>query len=243
IFLAVIASRSSGLSTLRQLARSPGFWALGLVGHTGYQLLFIVALANTSASNSALIIGCTPVFVALLSAAIGQERIAPVRWIGVPVSAAGIYLVVGRGATLSGASVRGDVLMLLAVLCWSMGTLISRPLLVRYPALTVSGGSMAIGTVGYLLLGWQQIGGVDWTAVKASSWLALAFSATLALCVSYMIWYTAIQRLGNTRTAVYSTLVPVAAMLTAWLAYAEPIGPAKIAGAAAIIGGVVLTRL
>ena len=77
IFLLAIVTRTSspgGLSTLRRLMRSPGFWALGLVGHTAYQLLFIIALANTSASNSALIIGCTPVFVALMSAAIRSEE-------------------------------------------------------------------------------------------------------------------------------------------------------------------------
>ena len=224
----------------------PALVALAIVGHTLYQLLFIRALDETSVANSSLIIGCTPVFVALMTAALGQERISAARWAGVALSAAGIYLVVGRGAAPSattGSSLRGDLRMLAAVLCWSSATILSRPLLARHNAIQITGWSMALGTLGYLPFAWREIRAVAWTALAPQVWFALLFSSVLALCVSYIIWYTAIQRLGNTRTAVFSNMVPVAAMLVAWLVYGEPIGPAKVAGATAILAGVALTRV
>ncbi|HEX7137831.1 MAG TPA: DMT family transporter, partial [Vicinamibacterales bacterium] len=93
----------------------PRLLALAIIGHTCYQLLFIWALSETSASDSALIIGCTPVFVALMTAALGHETIRRRRWIGILLSAVGVYLVVGTGSTVSGDSVQGDLLMLGAV--------------------------------------------------------------------------------------------------------------------------------
>jgi drug/metabolite transporter (DMT)-like permease len=239
--------RSSNPQLLRssnsQLLRSSNLWCLALVGNTAYQLLFIVALSRTTAANSSLIIGCTPVFVALMTAALGHERIPPARWAGVALSAAGIYLVVGRGAGVTHETLRGDLLMLTAVFCWSAASIISRPLLVREEPFAVTAWSMILGSLIYLPFASTQLRAVRWTAVAPGAWLAIVFSGVMALCVSYVIWYTAVQRIGTTRTAIYSNMVPVAGLLIAWAGYGETVGAARIAGAAAIVGGLVLTRV
>ena len=48
--------------------------------------------------------------------------------------------------------------------------------------------------------------------------------------------------IGSARTSVYSNLLPIVAMLTAWLWLHEPIGTAKILGTTAVLAGVALTR-
>jgi drug/metabolite transporter (DMT)-like permease len=225
----------------------PLFWAriiaLALVGQFMYQVLFMAGIARTSAANSSLLLGCTPIFVALMTAALGQERITAIRWAGIALSAFGIYLVVGHGTTVSRASLAGDLMMLAAVMCWSVATVASRPLLERHSPLVVTGYSMAIGAALYAPFGWTDLRGLAWRGVSTGAWLALGFSAVFALCVAYMIWYTAVQRLGNTRTSAYSNMVPIAAMAVARFWLGEHIGALKIAGAAAIILGVVLTKL
>ena len=69
-------------------------------------------------ANSALIFGCTPVMVSLLSAALGHERPGWTRWAGTALSLAGIYFVVGHGARQGTSSPIGDALILLAMFCW-----------------------------------------------------------------------------------------------------------------------------
>ncbi|PYR61763.1 MAG: hypothetical protein DMF91_08850 [Acidobacteria bacterium] len=227
--------------------RTHGDWAgivlLALVGQFIYQLLFMAALARTSVANSSLILGCTPIFVALMTAALGHERITPLRWAAAALSAFGIYLVVGHGAAVSRASLGGDLMMLAAVLCWSAATVGSRPLLARHSPLVVTGYSMAIGSALYVPFAWVALRDLAWRDVSASAWLSIVFSAVFALCVAYMIWYTAVQRLGNTRTSVYSNMVPLVAMVVAWGWLGEHIGAMKIAGAGAIILGVALTKI
>jgi len=51
------------------------------------------------------------------------------------------------------------------------------------------------------------------------------------------------QRLGNTRTSVYSNMVPLVAMVVAWGWLGEDIGAMKLVGAGAIILGVALTKI
>jgi drug/metabolite transporter (DMT)-like permease len=79
--------------------------------------------------------------------------------------------------------------------------------------------------------------------VSAWTWWALLFSSVFALGVAYLIWYGAVQTIGMARTAVYSNLVPIAAMTVATLWLGEPLTAAKLMGAALVLGGVALTRI
>lgn len=215
---------------------------LGLIGHCGYQLGFVGGVAATSVANAALIIGTTPVAIALLSVALGRERIGALHWLGAAVSVLGVYFVVGVGAPDDGATLKGDLLMMGSVACWSVYTIGATRLIVRHSPLFVTGMTMLAGAVPYVLIAAPQMLVVDWAAVSAWSWWALVLSSVLALCVCYLIWYTAVQAIGPSRTAIFSNLVPVVAMVVATLWLREPLSAAKIAGAAAIVGGVFLTR-
>jgi len=217
--------------------------ALGLVGHCGYQLCFVGGVAETSVSNAALIIGATPVVVAMASAALGRERIGRLHWIGAAISASGIYLVVGRGAAFGGPSFHGDLLVMGSVACWATYTIGSSHLVARHSPLFVTGTTMAIGTVPYTLLALPALARLDWRGIPPWVWFALVASALLALCVGYLIWYAGVQRIGPARTSVYSNLVPIVAMTVAAAWLGEPISGAKAIGAAAVLGGVFLTRL
>ena len=215
---------------------------LGFVGHFVYQLLFIGGLARTTVANSALIIGCSPVAIALVTAIVGHERIGRLHWAGAALSVSGLYLVAGRGAAVARASAAGDAMMLGAVCCWAVYTVYSRPLLARHSPLVVTATSMIFGTVFLLATtGWQLVG-MDWRRVSALDWAAVVASAVFALNLAYLIWYTAVQRIGNARTSMYSNLVPVTAMAIAWVGVGEPVELVKLAGAGLILSGVVLTR-
>jgi drug/metabolite transporter (DMT)-like permease len=218
--------------------------ALGLIGHFVYQICFLFGLDRTTVANSSLILGCSPVVVALFSAALGHERVWPRHWIGAVLSVGGIYLVVGRGgAGVGGASLAGDGLTICGLLCWGLYTVGAKDLLDRHSPLEVTGYSMAIGTIPYALLGIGELRALDWRNVQADAWAALVFSAVFALFVAYLIWYTAVQRIGNIRTAMYSNVTPIAALAVAVLWLGENLTSEKLVGAVAILTGMALTRL
>ena len=217
--------------------------ALGVVGHCMYQYFFMGGLSRTSVSNSALMIGMTPVLVAVLSAALRLERVGWLHWLGAGLSLTGLYLVVGQGFSLGSHGATGDLLMFAAVCCWAIYTIGATPLMKRHSPVGVTGMSMMIGTALYLPITWPNLRGVRWEAVSPSTWGCLVYSALFSLCVAYTIWYAGIRQIGTARTSVYSNLVPVVAMVTAIVFLHEPIAARKLAGAAAVIAGVALTRL
>jgi len=220
-----------------------GLAVLGVVGQSLYQYLFIGGLARTSVANSAVIAAAAPVMIAIVSGVIGEERIGGPHWAGAALSLLGIYIVVGPGVHIGGSSVHGDLLMLAAMGCWSAYTLGARPLMARHSPVAVSGISMAVGTAFYVPAVAGHVARLHWGSVSAMTWVALVYSAVFSLSVSYTIWYAGVREIGSARTSVYSNLVPVFAMLSAVLFLGEPVDARKIAGAAAVLIGVALTRV
>ena len=217
--------------------------ALGLVGHFCYQLGFVGGLARSSVANSALILGATPVTVALASGALGEDPVRRHHWIGIAMSLAGLYLVVGRGAEVGREALVGDALTAMAVLCWTVYTIGGRRLMARHSPLAVTGFSMAFGAVPYTLYALPALGRTSWGEVGWTTWVSLGYSAMFALCVSYLIWYVAVRQIGSARTSLYSNVIPIVAMATAWLSLDEPVGWRKLVGAASVLGGVAIARL
>jgi len=217
--------------------------ALGVVGHFLYQYFFIGGLARTSVANSSLMLAATPVVIALMSAALGQERIGRLHWLGAALSMGGIYIVVGHGIGVDRTTLTGDLMMFAGVCCWAIYTLGARRLMLRHSPVGVTGFSMAIGTVIYVPVMLPNMLRTDWPAISAGTWVALVYSALFALCVAYTIWYMAVREIGSARTSVYSNLVPIVAMLTAVVFLGEELTAARMAGAGAVLVGVALTRV
>ncbi len=217
------------------------FVVLALVGHTGYQLLFISGINETTASNSAILLGLTPVFVAILSSLFSLERATPRTWIGISVSVLGVCLVLHDSVQLGG-SARGDWLTLAATLCWSAYTVAGKPVVARYGLFKTNAYTMALGTLVFLPFGVPALLSVVPNMVPAAAWWATAYSFVFALVVAYCFWFFAVSRIGPTQTAIYSNLMPVAALAIAHLWIGEAIGALQVIGATTIFLGIYLVR-
>ena len=216
---------------------------LGLIGTGFYQLLFLGGVARTSVANSSLIFGCTPVAVAIMSSIAGHDRLTAARWAGAGLSFTGIYTLVGLRAEVSSATLLGDAMIFGAMLCWSLYSVAAQPLLRRHSPLVITGWAMITGTAVYLAFAIVPMLKTDWAAISAFSWGLMAGSALLALAFSYIVWYTAVQKIGSARTAIYSNLTPIVAMIVAALWLGEPIARTQLLGAGLILSGIALTRM
>jgi drug/metabolite transporter (DMT)-like permease len=238
LFLA-IARLSPGPSVLPSDRRR--LLVLGLLGHTLYQVLFILGIRATTASNSAILLGLTPVFVALLSLFLSPDKPRPGAFIGIAVSIFGVYLVL-HDSTRAGGSLLGDALTLGATFCWSLQTVLSQPVVARYGPLKTSAYAISIGSVAFAPLGISELLRMTPSAIPASAWWALGYSIVFSLVIAYCIWFYAVGRIGPTHTSVYSNLTPVAAVAVAYLALGEPVGWPKLVGAVVILLGIYLVR-
>jgi len=216
--------------------------ALGVVGHLCYQLLFLGGVKRTSVGNGSLILGSTPVVVALLTAWTGHERVPPLRWLGAAVSFLGLYIIVGQKVDWTVSGHLGDFMMMGSTVCWATYSVASVPLLRRHSPLVVTGYSISVGAGLYTAVSLPMLLGVEWRAIALGSWLLMLASAVFALAFAYLIWYTSVQKAGSTRTAAWSNVTPVVAIVIAAVWLGEPITSTQIIGSLAIFGGLFITR-
>lgn len=243
VYLTVIFG-TSARARLQALTRRDWIelFFLGSVGTFLYQFCFVASVKRTSVANGSLIIGVSPIVIALMSAVAGHERIRAVRWLGIGVAMFGLYLVVGHGVDMTGQTWRGDLLMMGGVLCWSLYSVASQSILKRHSPLIVIALTFSFGATLYVLSMVPVMLATEWRSISRFSWSMMLTSALLALNLSYWIWYTGLKTLGGSRTSVYSYLTPVVAMAVAAVWLGESVSINQMAGATAIFAGLLITR-
>jgi drug/metabolite transporter (DMT)-like permease len=217
---------------------------LGAIGNGLYQIFFVEGVARTRAGDAALVIAATPALIALLSHAIGQERIRRRGAAGITLSVIGLALVVvgGTSSSQGNASLSGDLLVLGGTVCWAIFAVAFQPLSTRLNGIPLSALTMVGGAIAMLAVSIPSIVHTHWRAMPGLGWAAIIYSGIGALVIAYLFWYRGVKVLGSTRTAMYSNLQPVFALLFAWMTLGEvPTGWQAI-GATSIMTGLVLTR-
>lgn len=218
---------------------------LGVLGNGLYQYLFIEGIARTRAGDAALILAAAPAFMAIIGRLRGTEHTGATGIAGILLSLSGIALVVfgDSGGATDGASITGDLLLLVGCLCWSLYTVFLRPYTERVDGVTLSAVTMIGGAVPLVLVSVPALTHTDLGAVGIGGWIAVAYSGLLALVVAYLFWYRGVKTLGPTRSAMYANLQPIIALAVAWATLHETPRLLQLIGAACILGGLLLTRL
>jgi len=216
--------------------------ALGVVGNTIYQLCFMTGLYRTTATNSSLILASMPTVVTVAAGMLGFEQITARQKWALAIATLGVLLVVAsRGVAIDG-DVVGDMLMLAAVVCWAGYTLGLRTLTGRMSTLALTTWTLITGTPGLILAGVPAVRRMNWDAVSASGWGGLAYATLLSLVVAYLLWNRGVRQIGPSRAAIFTTLTPLVATLTAIAVLGERPGWLHLAGGAMIISGVLVSR-
>lgn len=219
---------------------------LGLLGNVAYQFFFIFGIDATRAGNASLILATTPVWTTAFSTLRGHESPQPAVWGGVLGTVGGMALVVLGGDSalgVEGATLRGDLLLVGASVTWSVYTVGANNFVRTYGSLPVTAWTLWVGTVGLVLAGLPSLLVTPAGEISLMAWGGVVYAGALAIGVAYALWYRGVQRLGNTRTAAYSNLVPLVALLVAWAWLGEVPTLLQMAGAAVIIASVSLARL
>lgn len=218
---------------------------LGLLGNVLYQQFFIFGLNSTNAGIASVLLAGSPILTALLSAAVGHERVRPRAWLGVAATFAGILLVVQQSGAIEGArsgTIAGGLLMVAASVSWAAYTVGARPLLARYGATAVTAWTLWIGTALLVAIGLPQVLALPSGTLTMPVWGAILYAGALSIGIAYIIWYNGVRVIGNTRTAAYSNVVPVVALAIAWMWLGEVPSAGELVGSAIIIGGVTLAQ-
>ncbi|UCD18417.1 MAG: DMT family transporter [Candidatus Zixiibacteriota bacterium] len=208
------------------------------------QVVFLVGQSLTSAGHASLLFAITPIFVYLLAIAFLREKATLLRFAGIAIALAGVYIILLGGKISFGLEYfLGDILVLVAVAAWAAATVMGKPLASKYGAFRVTGMSLVYGSLVYIPFGLFKAITADYSEVSWTGWFSIGYMAVVISVAAYVIWYWVLKYLDASRVAIMQNIQPIVATIVAAILLSEPITANLIAGGIVIIGGVILTEI
>ena len=214
--------------------------AAAAVGIWLNQLSYVYAIRLTNASTTALILGTTPIFAALIAFAIGLERMSGWFWTATVVSFGGVALVAAGSGGVSG-DVGGDLLGVATAATWAAYSVAIAPLMRRYSPYRISAFVLAVGWIAVAVTGAHQLANQSFD-LRWEVWALLAYAVLGPLVLTNILWFKAVDRVGPSHATLFANLQPFVAVLFAVLLLSEHISWLQVLGGVAIAVGIALSR-
>ena len=213
-------------------------WLAG-VAATGL-VLFNVALVHGARHAEPAVLGVAVASVPLLLALVGpvlqHRRPRPTVVLAAAVVTVGAVVVQGGGRS----DLAGLGWAAVTLGCEAAFTLLAVPVLGRHGAVGVS-----VHTTWLAALGFAVVAVVDEPTAAvfhlgARQWVALGYLAVAVTAVAFVLWYSAVDRLGPGRAGLLTGIAPVAAAVTGVVLGGPLPAPAVWVGIGVVVAGLVL---
>lgn len=215
----------------------------GLLGVAGFNTLLYIALQTTTATNALLIDSTIPIVIACLSWLSGEGTLTRRQLLGVLVSLAGVGVIICRAdvrVLLSFQVNRGDLWVVLAVICWALYTVLLR----RFPATAHPLGVLTVmvvvglsGITPFYLWELGQGRGMPLTVPVVGG---LVYVGLFASLVAFIMWNRAVEQVGATRAGLFVHLMPLFGTVLSVLFLGESFQLFHLSGMALIFSGIYL---
>jgi O-acetylserine/cysteine efflux transporter len=219
-------------------AASPAILITGAAGYGGSVLLQNLGIERTSVTHAALLIGATPVLVAVMAAMAGHGIARPMAWAGFALSLAGVgFIAGGQGG---GSSLSGDGLVLAGQLA-SAGFTVSQARLLRGRD-PVAVTALQLLAAAVAVLPAALAGG----PVPAHGGGATVMLATAALVLVGTVAPTTLFAFAQSRVTAdvagaFLNLEPLFGAAIGIAMFGNPLGAAQLEGGAGIVAGIGLS--
>ena len=204
-------------------------------------LLLFIAIDLTTVVRASVLFYSMPLWLALgAHFLIAGERLTGQRALGLAIAFGGVVLAFADRLEGGAGSLAGDVLALLAAMCWASVVLVIRSSAMSRTAPEIQLLVQLVISAPLMVLAAPLMGGdlirepapihILWYLLTTVGVAAIAFIAWFRLLAVYPSW----------AVASFSFLTPVAAVLAGWFVLDEPTGPFIFAALVAVAAGIVL---
>lgn len=211
---------------------------MGVLGVIGFNIFLYSALGYTTPTNAALVSALNPGVIVICSIILYKERISILQTLGLIISFAGALVVLTNGdieRLLQLQFNRGDLLMVGAIIIWTLYTLIARR--ISTPPITATAISTAIAVL--LMAPFAGSQGIDIGEIGSLAITGILYMVIFPSVGSFVFWNMAVQKIGVSKAGVFLNLIPVFTAIISWL-LGERITEAQGIGGLLVFGGVYL---
>jgi drug/metabolite transporter (DMT)-like permease len=217
---------------------------LVLASFLGVPLQFLIqfyALSITTVSHAALMVGTLPVILAVGASVFAHERMDKVGWVALAGSTCGAVLIAlgGEGHAKGGATLKGDLLVIVSLLISLFWLLINKKLVQQHSPVVVTVYGLGIGTL--MLLVWVSLryGMPPVAGVSMKAWLALAGSGVLCTAATTLLWNWGMTQVPASQAGVLLNMEPLIGGVLGVFVLGERLGPGAWVGGGLILASAV----
>jgi len=219
----------------------PRLLLIALLGATLAPWLGIEGLGLTHGARASLWLALGPAMSCSIGYLFRTEKIGRMGLIGVVLAGFGTFALAVDGLNPSRGFWFGDLLLLTALILTVIELHLIKPLAARYGATEMVAARTAIGGLVYLLVASPSLVQQTWLSLGPWTWIAILAGGAIGVGVGQWVKVRALRILGPTRVVLYGNLVPLTALLIAWLAIGTiPSLLELIAGTFIILGAIFL---
>lgn len=219
---------------------------LAITGVALFNTLVYIGVHYTTSINASLMNSSTPIIIYILSFLFLKERLSKFQIAGTLISLLGVLFIISGGSfqsLLAFTFNKGDLIVLVAVFCWSIYSLLIKQYAGRLPGystflITITIGAVLLAPFALYELMHTTIT-INWSASTIG---AILYVGILASIVAFLSWNTGVVALGANNASIYLNFIPVFAALFAVIFLDEKIVLVQIIGGLAVVSGVILTN-
>jgi len=215
----------------------------GILGVTCFNTFVYIGLHSTTAINALLVNSVIPVLIVVLSRVLAHTPVTRPQAAGVALSLAGVVTIICRadtGILLSLQINRGDLWVMLAVVCWAFYTFLLR----RRPAgLHPLSFLSSIIIIGLMVLApfyaWEISRGAR-VGTDPATCGSILYVALFPSVLAFIFWNQAVGEVGPNKAGLFLHLMPVFGAILSFLFLGESLHLYHLAGIGLIFSGIYL---
>ena len=219
------------------------FALVGVIGIALTNFTYYFTVRESTVATAILVQNVAPVVVMIYAVAVSkEEELTGIKLISLVLALCGCFFAVS-GGSLSDVRLSGWSLLTapVSMLTYAFMLIFSKRILRQYRVWTLLVGGLGFAAVFWLIVNppWaiaaKGYGFADWG-------IFLGF-AVASILLPYIFFAKGLKILDATTTGILTTLEPVIAIMVAWFTLGESINAVQVAGAAGVVGSVLLLQV
>ncbi|KUI96590.1 hypothetical protein VRK_42850 [Vibrio sp. MEBiC08052] len=189
---------------------------LGILGIAGFNLGLFYGLNDTSPIHASLIVSLSPLMTLLIASRFNIERVNLSHVIALLLCMIGVFLVIGSPLHDSQFMIKGDLIIFVGTLSWSVYTIFSTKIKSQIEPLQLTFILMFFGSICIVLLSSFHLNLFSaLTEINTQAWGLILYMAIFTTCIPHLLWVHSVRKIGPTESSLFFNLIPVFATIFA----------------------------
>ena len=216
---------------------------VSVLGATLAPWLGIEGLGLTHGARASIWLALGPAVSTGFGYILSTEEMGKTGYLGVVLAGLGTLTLAYDGLFVEQGYWTGDLLLFIALVLTVVELHLIKPLARKYGSISMVALRTVIGGTLYLLIASPSLAQENWLNLGMWTWIAILAGGAIGVGVGQWVKVRALRSLGPTQVVIYGNLVPIAALLIAWLSIGQNPSLYEIIAGLLIIAGAICIQV